>query len=146
MQVPRYRTAYTAIRLAPVMVDMNLPLRETLAPGPLFFSLRASPALVTSLSLRLFLFFFSVPLSLTVVLCACSALQSSFLFISLCALSLPPSFPLRKFAMLHGEEQKSISRGENWVTERAWRDKKRCWMIRVWVFMYVRFIKHLATD
>lgn len=134
MQVPRYRTAYTAIRLAPVMVDMNLPLRETLALLVLSFSLCAP--LPLSL-LFLFVFFFSVPLSLTVVLCACSALQSSFLFISLCALPLPPSFPLRKFAMLHGEEQKSISRGENWVTERAGRDKKRCWMIRVWVFMYI---------
>lgn len=56
MQVPRYRTAYTAIRLAPVMVDMNLPLRETL--DPLLFSFRISLPLVTSLSLCPVFFFF----------------------------------------------------------------------------------------
>lgn len=116
MQVPRYRTAYTTIRFAPVMVDMNLPLRETLAPGPLFPRLSRSRHFSFSPS-------FFVPLSLAVVLCAC--LFKVPFCSSLCAPSpCHPHFHSANLRCSTREEQKSISRGENWVTERAWCDKK----------------------
>lgn len=109
MQVPRYRTAYNAslllwsiwichcVKLALRILSLSL----SVAPLLSLLSHSVSPSFCLSFSRSRTLF----------------ALQSSFLFISLCALPLSPSFPLRKFAMLHGEEQKSISRVENWVTE-----------------------------
>jgi len=95
-----------AIRLAPVMVDMNLPLRET--PS------RSSPSLFLALVISL-----AVSPRLSFSRPVAPVLPPKFLSVRLPVHPALPSlpFPLRKFAMLHREEQKSISRGENWVTE-----------------------------
>lgn len=83
MQVPRYRT-YAAIRRAPVMVDMNLPHREThRRPETLFHFPSRSP-----------LPCFSPPLP------TISRLLAAF---SLSRLGLG----LGKFTMLHGSKSKS---------------------------------------
>jgi hypothetical protein len=116
-----------AIRLAPVMVDMNLPLPPPSLPLPLPLSRSLSLPLPLSQHAAFLLSLFRSPsLYVRPVFLSplgsrvLSSLQSFFLFVSRYApLTLPSlsPFPLRKFAMLHREEQKSISRGENWVTE-----------------------------
>jgi len=119
MQVPRYRTAYTPFASL-LLWSIWICHCVKLALFSLSLSLFLSPRLSCSRSSHSVSQFLSIPFSLAVVL---RSLFKVSVHLSVRPPSpLSPSFPLRKFATLHGEEQKSISRGENWVTETIKKD------------------------
>lgn len=137
MQVPRYRTAYTTIRFAPVMVDMNLPLRETLAPGPLFPRLSG---LVTSLSLRLFL-------SLFLSRSYSARVSSKFLSVHL-SVRPPPATLISTPQICDAPREKSkspLAVARTGLQNELGAIKKMLDDPRMGLHVH-RFIKHLATD